>query len=1167
MPEVSKQIRILVKAPKLTRLSELALDIGGSVTFSVAPLFQSIGNASLGVASDVHWQVMTAETGQTEVNVWDLCHGMVAGEFAAAGLQGVEFAEPDLVQPWRFMDPAQEAALAASACVAAPQNPQFPTEKDPLWHLNKGHSDLAGVAELMPASGRVRIAHLDTGYDPGHETLPAGLRRDLQRNFVEADYPNDASDRTDAEALSLTNPGHGTGTLGLLAGGNAQGLGVIGGAPFAEVVPIRVANSVVLFRNSAIAQALDYVHGLCRDPATRIDVVSMSMGGLPSQAWADAVNALYEDGVVVVTAAGNNFGNLPTRQIVWPARFRRVIAACGVMADGKPYADLGISRMAGNYGPPSKMDTAIAAYTPNTPWAKRGCGNVVDLDGAGTSAATPQVAAAAAILCQRHREALGAVDEKWRRVEMVRAALFAGARPQREGQDHFGRGLLDAYQSLFCTLPSADTVEPQPADDVSFPLLRLLLPAELTAASEAANWKMLELEALQLSQGFQIEALVADCDRPPLALGQSQAAALAKALNSQPGISAALRQVLGHDTLPAVPPPPSADGAMSQLHLNHAMSPGQPEPVRRRLWAFAYDPLLATQLENIQINQAILDIPWEKDLQPGPVGEYLEVIDVDPPSNCCYAPVDLNHRLLLNQNGLAPSEANPQFHQQMVYAVAMRTIERFERALGRRAQWSSRLIAPSPREHFVRRLRIYPHALREANAYYSPDRKALLFGYFNAAASDMGTNLPGGQVFGCLSHDIIAHETTHALLDGLHPRFREASNLDILAFHEAFADIVALFQHFSMPEALRHQLSRCRGDLSQRTLLAELAQQFGQATRRGQALRSAVKKDDPKATDYESATEPHDRGAVLVGAVFAAFLRIYERRAAQLMGLASNGTGIMPDGALPPALVDELATTAAKVADQVLTICIRALDYCPPVDITFGDYLRALITADRDLVPDDKRLYRVAFISSFRDRGIYPSDVQSLSVDSLTWEEPPIKRFGALPAIMAKMSPSWTLRGDREEAWQKSKENAVKFQKWLMDPEQVSDAEIGILGLLRKRQPETIAGVPGKFGGIEVHSIRPARRIGQDGSILSDLVVELIQAWRPDDLQGIAFRGGCTLLINRDTNEIRYLIRKRVDNEARLMAQLKPILAATERSYFDSSRRVDEPFAMLHCAH
>src|SRR5207237_9089017 len=129
----------------------------------------------------------------------------------------------------------------------------------------------------------------------------------------------------------------------------------------------------------------------------------------------------------------------------------------------------------------------------------------------------------------------------------------------------------------------------------------------------------------------------------------------------------------------------------------------------------------------------------------------------------------------------------------------------FERALGRTALWAPHFDR-DPKTGEVRsvqrvdRLRIYPHALREANAYYSPDKKALLFGYFPAILSNPGENLPGGLVFTCLSHDVIAHETTHALLDGLHRYFAEPSNLDVGAFHEAFADIVALLQHFPQPE-------------------------------------------------------------------------------------------------------------------------------------------------------------------------------------------------------------------------------------------------------------------------------------------------------------------------------------------------------------------------------
>ena len=102
-----------------------------------------------------------------------------------------------------------------------------------------------------------------------------------------------------------------------------------------------------------------------------------------------------------------------------------------------------------------------------------------------------------------------------------------------------------------------------------------------------------------------------------------------------------------------------------------------PRPKSRRIQVFAFDPSLNLELEAATINQLTLQIPWE-DLHPGPVGEYLEVVDVDPPSNMFYPPVDLDNRFLLAQDGLSPSEGTPQFHQQMVYAVASRTIANFE---------------------------------------------------------------------------------------------------------------------------------------------------------------------------------------------------------------------------------------------------------------------------------------------------------------------------------------------------------------------------------------------------------------------------------------------------------------------------------------------------------
>src|SRR5262249_30713409 len=110
-------------------------------------------------------------------------------------------------------------------------------------------------------------------------------------------------------------------------------------------------------------------------------------------------------------------------------------------------------------------------------------------------------------------------------------------------------------------------------------------------------------------------------------------------------------------------------------------------PAFRRLRVYAFDPSASTDLRTATMNAAVVKVPWEQ-LEQGPVGEYVQVIDVDPASDAFYQPVDLNSAELLAQDGHAPSEGNPQFHQQMVYAISMTTIRNFERALGRRILWA-----------------------------------------------------------------------------------------------------------------------------------------------------------------------------------------------------------------------------------------------------------------------------------------------------------------------------------------------------------------------------------------------------------------------------------------------------------------------------------------------
>lgn len=611
------------------------------------------------------------------------------------------------------------------------------------------------------------------------------------------------------------------------------------------------------------------------------------------------------------------------------------------------------------------------------------------------------------------------------------------------------------------------------------------------------------------------------------------------------------------------------------------------QPLNRCLRGYAFDPSIALQVDSVDISHIVYKIPWEDGrkggFKPGPIGEYLEVVDYDPTIKQLYKPVDLDNPYILASQGLDPSESNPQFHQQMVYAVAMLTIANFEKALGRKIHWAPRQLSTAAYEEYVPRLRLYPHALREANAYYSPLKKAILFGYFAATPADSGTQMPGSLVFTCLSHDIIAHEVTHAILDGLHRNYNRPTNPDVLAFHEAFADIIALFQRFTFPDVLKHQISRTRGDLEKQNLLGELAQQFGTSIGQYGSLRDAIGKIDPDTgqwklaspnpNEYQETIEPHARGSILVSAVFNAFLTVYKTRVADLLRIATGGSGILPEGALHPDLVNRLANEASKTAGQILSMCIRALDYCPPFDITFGDYLRAIITADCDLVLEDDLHYRLAFIDAFRRRGIYPDGIKTLSEGSLRYpviHDALSKQMREVVDVFASLLRTYRQNilycREREELFIKTREfingtrKVLGFHAQLLDHfedegdyESIAEELQQLTGLviqywedygIRTSKVRKDEGNP----SIQVLDLHLVSRTGPDGNQLHQVVFGLVQRMGvfktaegyenytppannipeqpPTPANGFEMQGGCTLIFDLETMRLRYCISK-----------------------------------------
>jgi hypothetical protein len=627
-----------------------------------------------------------------------------------------------------------------------------------------------------------------------------------------------------------------------------------------------------------------------------------------------------------------------------------------------------------------------------------------------------------------------------------------------------------------------------------------------------------------------------------------------------------------------------------------------------------------------------VNVKWEKNLKPGPVGAKIAVVDYDAANKCYYPPVNLNDLRIVARDGLDPSESDPRFHQQMVYAVATETIEKFEAALGRRIHWRRADRHPGfekdDEEAAARKARkawrktddiwvlnLFPHAMVQANAFYSPEAKGILFGYFTAKETNQGRNLPGQRVFTCLSHDIIAHEVTHAIIDGIRTYFTEPTNPDVLAFHEGFADLAALFSHFSHQEALLDTIQKTGGRLYQfelkpdaapvagratmttppsarstpaqsgaetnaeadgrpdivaqertRNPLIDLAQQFGEASGMHRGLRSALDvRHDPKVIQTRI-NDAHFRGSILVAAVFDAYFSVYVKRTADLFRIYRAGGGESNPEEIPGPLAKLLAEQASTTAAEFFQLCARALDYCPPIDITFGDFLRALITANLDLQSVKGGGVRDALMQAFRARGIYPESASFFTEDALCWprvpkwKEPPDK--GALPPVQAVITNPKT--GKKELT-------SLVFGS----PNGLTRDEQDINGAVLRQYAQDNAAALGLDDDPHLPdeskpyapSFHPVFRISPDGRLRTDMVVEIVQTKRvPFDenmpqVGSFPMRGGVTLIISAPEIErgqlglphVRFAVGKCITGEQGKTRE------ARQRSYYLSMGLLNGP--------
>jgi hypothetical protein len=628
-------------------------------------------------------------------------------------------------------------------------------------------------------------------------------------------------------------------------------------------------------------------------------------------------------------------------------------------------------------------------------------------------------------------------------------------------------------------------------------------------------------------------------------------------------------------------------------------------PRTRKLTIIAQDPSVkapvkenkegSEQGEKERILTTQLEIPAE-DLMPGPRGYRVIVVDYDTSSGTLYMPIEYKDLgsggqyedpffdKLQDKDGDDALLNDPNFHSQNVYAIVMRTLARFEFALGRRVNWGFE----------GHQIYIAPHAFADANAFYSENDRALCFGYFPSNEK----NANGRKIFTCLSHDVVAHETTHALLDGLRQRFTDPSSPDQAGFHEGFADVVALLSIFSLKDVMeallpmvekvadeRHRVRKGEAEVKEgevkesvvkgnekeaetqkirnfvsgevnlkkvkkiwitkksltpenlrASILFGMAEQMGEGLsgKRGSALRRSVdlmeRKD--KANLYEKDPEfkePHRRGELIVAAVMNSFLEVWLKRLEPYLEDRDANSRIDVN-----LIIDE----GASAANQLLTMVIRALDYTPPTDLSFGDFLSALLTADTEVVPDDSKYgYRKVLLQNFKDLGIKPS---SLPRGDGTWEP---------------------LDKDKKICYDRT-----HFESLLHDPNEA------FRFIWDNRKALEI----NEDAYTEVQSIRPSLRIAPDGFALHETVVVYVQmvtlraieveiqkiavpTSMPDD-QEVTLFGGGTLIFD-EYGRVKYHIRNKLYNLKKQTDRLKYLWLM---GYVGNKEYRENLFARMH---
>jgi hypothetical protein len=354
-----------------------------------------------------------------------------------------------------------------------------------------------------------------------------------------------------------------------------------------------------------------------------------------------------------------------------------------------------------------------------------------------------------------------------------------------------------------------------------------------------------------------------------------------------------------------------------------------------------------------------IEVGWEPGLLDGPTSARLTVVDYEHDIDFFRDQVkwDEQQGCFVDQEKqpIVPKLNDDHFHQVNVWAIVQRVLDFYEdlTVLGRPVPWAFR----------GNRLTILPHATKDkTTTCYDRESKSLQFAYFND---------PNGPVFTCLSHDIVAHETGHAILDGIRPYFHKGYTLQSQAFDEFTADLTAILSALRNNDVRHIFVNYLEKGEPEANFIADIAEEFGRAVTDRKYLRTALNEftmsDVSRWAKDPSADAAHDASQVLAGLIFDIFLRL----------LQSYRWERDPQEKPYPA--------AWNATQRITRLALQPLDYLPPLEVTFSDYVEALLVRDELLNPEDPYKYRdmIRELAAKRQIGLPPAGQQPVRPNNL----------------------------------------------------------------------------------------------------------------------------------------------------------------------------------------